>query len=330
MLFPMRISSTPAIVKFLFLSAAFGAQIVTAGAQTSSSSAFTGTWVMQLGQRNLLVLELHETGGMLSGSMARPAKYSNTNGLYANIRGAIRHDPIAVMSTQDGVLHVIEQNANNPKDADRLVMFISGDSLSVAWDDLPTGVIVAPRVFKRTASDVKVATDWEPNRVYTSTDADTPSEEMNAIYTEDQRVRTAASIDWKAVNRTDTVRREQTRKLLASDALHTGKDYEEASFVFQHGNTAEDYLLAHTLAIIAVSKGDSTAAWIASATMDRYLEKIGQKQVFGTQFSHDVQHGWTQEPYDRGFISDALREQLGVPTQAEQAEQLNAYAKQQQ
>ncbi|MDE3105102.1 MAG: hypothetical protein KGK08_07985 [Acidobacteriota bacterium] len=162
--------------------------------------------------------------------------------------------------------------------------------------------------------------------MYTSSDADTPSEEMKMIYSEDQRFRTASSTDWKVVSRTDAARREQTRKLLASGALHTGKDYEEASFVFQHGDTAEDYLLAHTLAIIAVSKGDSTAVWIASATMDRYLEKIGQKQVFGTQFSRDVQHGWTQEPYDRSLISDALRRQLGVPSQSEQAEQLKAYA----
>ena len=77
--------------------------------------------------------------------------------------------------------------------------------------------------------------------------------------------------------------------------------------------------------MVAVSKGDSTAIWIASATLDRYLEKIGQKQIFGTQFSSDAQHHWAQEPYDRDLVSDAIRQQLAVPTQALQEEQLKAY-----
>jgi hypothetical protein len=94
--------------------------------------------------------------------------------------------------------------------------------------------------------------------------------------------------------------------------------------VFQHGDRPEDYLLAHTLAMVSVSKGDPTAIWIASATLDRYLEKIGQKQVFGTQFSSDLQHHWTQEPYDRDLVSDAIRQQLAVPIQALQEEQLKA------
>jgi hypothetical protein len=313
----------------LALAALIVSHVYSASAQNAASSSFEGTWVMQLGQRNLLVLELDDRGGVVTGTMSRPAKYSSTNGLYANIRGAVRQDSITVTSTQAGVVHAVERNANNPKDEDKLALSLSGGQLVVSWDGLPPEIVVAPRIFKRGSSDAKVATDWEPNRVYTSTDSDTPSEEMKTIYTEDQRVRIAGAIDWKEVNRTDTVRREQTRHLLASGALHTGKDYEEASFVFQHGDKAEDYLLAHTLAVIAVSKGDPNAVWIASATMDRYLEKIGQKQVFGTQFSRDSQHGWTQEPYDRELISDKLRAQFGVPSQSEQAEQLKAYAKQQ-
>jgi hypothetical protein len=324
----MEIRHSLAAMK-LTIAALVVSHVCIASAQNATPSTFLGTWVMQLGQRNLLVLDIHDQGGVLAGSMARPAKYSATNGLYANIRGAVRQDSITITSTQSGVLHAVERNANNPKDEDKLALSLSGDQLLVSWDDLPPGVIIAPRVFKKASFDAKVATDWEPNRVYTSTDSDTPSEDMKTIYTEDQRVRTAGSIDWKDVNRTDATRREQTRRLLASGALHTGKDYEEASFVFQHGDTAEDYLLAHTLAVIAVSKGDANAVWIASATMDRYLEKIGQKQVFGTQFSRDPQHGWTQEPYDRELISDNVRAQLGVPSQTEQAEQLKAYAKQQ-
>jgi len=130
------------------------------------------------------------------------------------------------------------------------------------------------------------------------------------------------------INRTDADRRAATRKLLSSGLLHTGRDYKEAAFVFQHGDSPADYLLAHTLAMIAVSKGDAMAIWIASATLDRYLQKIGQKQIFGAQFLSSSQTGWTQNPYDRDLISDELRQQLGVPSQASQELQLKAFANQ--
>jgi hypothetical protein len=77
--------------------------------------------------------------------------------------------------------------------------------------------------------------------------------------------------------------------------------------------------------MIALSKGNAAAIWIAAATLDRYLQKSGQKQIFGTQFLTDPAMNWTQEPYDRRFLSDELREQLGVPPQALQAEQLKTY-----
>jgi hypothetical protein len=176
-----------------------------------------------------------------------------------------------------------------------------------------------------------VSTEWERNRAYTVGDFDIPNAQMKAIFDEDQRVRQPGEkIDWSVVGKTDAERREQTRKLLADGALHTGKDFEEAAFVFQHGDQPDDYLLAHTLAMVAVSKGDPTAIWIAAATLDRYLENIKQKQIFGTQYSSSTPSGsqettWTQEPYDRRLISDALREQLGVPRQALQTRQLQAY-----
>ena len=152
--------------------------------------------------------------------------------------------------------------------------------------------------------------------------------DMKTIYEEDQRVRKAETIDWTVVNQSDAERRVQVKKLLADGALHTGKDYEEAAFVFQHGDSSQDYLLAHTLAMVAVSKSDATAIWIAAATLDRYLEKIKQKQIYGTQYSSGEKNFWTQEPYDKDLISDALRRQLAVPSQAIQAEQLKAYAAQ--
>lgn len=154
--------------------------------------------------------------------------------------------------------------------------------------------------------------------------------EMKAIFDADQADRTASKIDWTAVAAADMARQVRTKDLLAQGALHSADDYWEAAFVFQHGDTARSFLLAHVLAMVAVNKGNKDAIWIAAATLDRYLQKIGQKQILGTQyvkpqfFDPKADGPWTQEPYDRDLVSDTLRKELHVESQAQQGEQLKA------
>jgi hypothetical protein len=152
------------------------------------------------------------------------------------------------------------------------------------------------------------------------------SPQMLQVFKEDQADRNGATVDWSVVGPRDEQRRATTRKLLADGALHTAEDFRAAAFVFQHGGEAGDYLLAHSLAMVAVGKGDRTALWIASATLDRYLQTVGQKQIYGTQFTRPRTRGasWTQEPYDHELISDALRRELRVPTLATQAKEFEA------
>jgi hypothetical protein len=125
--------------------------------------------------------------------------------------------------------------------------------------------------------------------------------------------------------RQDAARRAAVHKLLDDGALHSAQDFEYASFIFQHSDNAGDYLLAHTLAMVAVAKGSDSALWIVAATLDRYLIKIGQSQIYGTQFHKTPDTPMTQEPYNRVLISDALRKQLGVPNQAAQQKQLKQF-----
>ena len=146
---------------------------------------------------------------------------------------------------------------------------------------------------------------------------------MTRLYTEDQADRTGPGpIDWTKVGPRDEQRRVATRKLLDAGALHTGEDFRHAAFVFQHGATPDDYLLAHTLAMVAVGKGDRSGLWIASATLDRYLNHIKQPQIYGTQFTSLDGAPMSQDPYNRELVPDALRRELGVPALAQQAEQL--------
>jgi hypothetical protein len=313
---------------FLLCCLAFSAQI---SARASDLKDFAGSWALRLGDRNLLIFTFSPSADCVSGTLDRPSSMSATNSLYANISNTARRDPITKCRFADSVLHITTQNSSNPKDEDAYAITIQGNQAQFVEDDIPPGVPYIPEPVKltRVGAGTKVSSNWEPNRAYTLTDSDTSNAEMKAIYDRDQHDRMTQNIDWKVVGKADEERREQTRKLLAGGALHTGKDYEEAAFVFQHGSTAQDYLLAHTLAMVAVSKGDSTAIWISAATLDRYLEMVKQQQIFGTQFSSDPKQKWTQEPYDRTLISDALRNQLGVPSQATQAKQLKAYQDQQ-
>ena len=150
--------------------------------------------------------------------------------------------------------------------------------------------------------------------------------EMLRMFAEDQKDRNGLTVDWAVVRPRDEQRRAATKKLLADGALHTAEDFKAAAFVFQHGSEAADYLLAHSLAIVAVAKGDKSALFITSASLDRYLQKVGQKQIYGTQFltPRAPDATITQEPYDRALISDALRSELHVPVTATQAMELKA------
>ena len=156
-------------------------------------------------------------------------------------------------------------------------------------------------------------------------EAPTDNAEIAALYAADQAVRVnidpAKYRDRAFVEQMfadDAARRERTRALLDAGALQTGEDYRAAAFIFQHGSTPDDYLLAHVLAVAGAAKGSSGAAWIAAASLDRYLQSIDRKQIYGTQTRLTNGSEPTLEPYDRALLPDALRTAVNVPTLAEQ------------
>lgn len=153
--------------------------------------------------------------------------------------------------------------------------------------------------------------------------------EMASIYTADQADRepSPGEIDWTAVAPRDAIRGKRVREMIAQGALRTGKDFERAAYVFQHGETPEDILLAHVLAVTALGKGNKKARWLAAATLDRYLHRRKQPQVFGTQFvNHDTSKpdGWTMEPYNRELLAPGLLEANCVPDREHQTKMLDA------
>ena len=144
--------------------------------------------------------------------------------------------------------------------------------------------------------------------------------EMTKMFADDQAGRrNLQPSGWQALGEGDVRRRARTRELLRQGRLTTGEDFYHAAFIFQHGDRPDDYLLAHNIAIMAVSKGHPRAMWISAATLDRYHQEVKQPQIFGTQFSKVEGNGkWTSEPYNPAVVSDPLRKAFGVRTIAEQ------------
>lgn len=182
---------------------------------------------------------------------------------------------------------------------------------------------------------------------------------LRSLFVEDQRDRGVAlsddavhmlsdadaaklpSHEWPEINKRDAHRRVEAKKLLATEP-RTGENLYFAAFIFQHGQDSRDYLFAHILATEAIARGYTKAIWISAATLDRYLQSIGQKQVFGTQYSDEkyawyLQHrndpdmkekiktipsGQTLEPYDTQLIPDTVRADFCVPPLAVQQQHI--------
>jgi hypothetical protein len=166
---------------------------------------------------------------------------------------------------------------------------------------------------------------FDPARSYVRVIDRPTNAEMTRIFDADQAARQNADIDWTIVGPADDKRRQRTQALLDSGALQSGDDFYHAAFVFQHGDAASDYLKAHLLAMVATARGKAGAVWIASASLDRYLQAIGKPQVLGTQYILPDDKPATQEPYDRALLSDAMRRALSVPPLSEQEKKRQEY-----
>jgi len=277
-----------------------------------------GRWALMAGERPIAILELERdarTGGW-TGAWTRPEHLSITQShAVVNISGpVVRRRIVSAVAREGGLDFTIEGRPGGPAGR-HTFRLIGPDHAEFGWID-PLAIPPVPLV--RALPGAKVAEDWDEDRTYAITTPQPTNAEMTALFAADQAARRGEAVDWAAVGRDDVVRRERTRALLATGALRSGTDFFHAAFIFQHGDKPDDYLLAHTLAVVATARGRSDATWIAAATLDRYLMSIKRPQIFGTQFQTAPGEATSQEPYDRALVSDALRQALGVPPLAQQ------------
>ena len=290
----------------------------------------TGQWVLNLGPRTLMIVSLVPPvtpGDAVSGSITVPHHFQTSDGWsFSHIQGDASTKPIVASSWKGNAISFTVRNPADASDTDILLFTLKDPSHAQIQVE---GIPMPPLELVRADAKATVATDWDVAKTYSPDDGFPSNPAMKRIFDEDQKVRQPGTkIDWAVVDKSDAVRREATRKLLNESALHTGEDYTWAAFVFQHGSTPDDFLMAHTLALVALRKGYGDAAWIATATLDRYLRTVQKPQIYGTQFRQPPGQDWTQEPYDRGLISDAVRRELGVPVQSAQEAQLQQFAAQ--
>jgi len=290
--------------------------------------------VMKLGDRVFIVMQLDRSpDGSFTGRVTGPKTFDMPMGKalrFSHITMPVQEKKISAASIENGHLRMVVDDPDAPGEPDTFELALVGeDQASLKLADVP-GIAVFPFTRSHGRDVPRVATDWDPQRIYKLQDEQpVSSAEMRQVYEEDQRPRQdftkLSQEQWKAIGKEDAVRRQHTRDLLNAGKLQTADDFREAAFIFQHGETPDDYLLAHTLAMIAVAKGDQGSLWIGTATLDRYLQSIQRPQIYGTQFRTGSGDTMTQDPFDRALISDLLREELGVPDLAAQQEQLKTF-----
>jgi len=278
----------------------------------------SGDWVVMAGKTPLILLHLEQATAGLGGTVTRPREFNlGANHAFSGLEGPPIVQRIErVVSVGDTYELTMPLR---PGEVERTILTLRNDArgrAQLGWKGVPVDEVP----IERAAAGITLPASWAKDRTY-YVGVDFPTNtEMAALFKADQADRSPGlgGIDWAKVTPRDEARRVRTKALLDAGALASGDDFYHAAYIFQHGTDAQSYLLAHVLATTAVTRGQRSAAWIAAATLDRYLQEIGQKQIYGTQYSLPPSGATTQDPYERSLISDALRKAAGVPSQAEQ------------
>lgn len=139
--------------------------------------------------------------------------------------------------------------------------------------------------------------------------------ELEALYNADKQERETLDEKnpeaWKLLDEHDRERKQRALALLPSIDLNEIWNCHYLALLFQHGETEEDYEMAHRYAKMAVDMGSNVTKWLFAATLDRWLVAQGLPQNYGTQY-HTVNGEVELFPVDE-TVTDEEREWYGVP-----------------
>lgn len=285
---------------------------------------WAGNWVWSVEERPAMVLRLDASA---HGDLSRPLHLTmDANaGYWRMIDASSELATIAVTPVETSVETITLRAIDSLRgETTNYRLTRTGpDEAELTLADIPDA---PPFPLRRAATPTTVATDWIPGQAYGRPPLLADNPELTRLFAEDQAARQGTAPIGPDITRHDTERRVIVRRLLDAGQVRSGTDHYHAAFIFQHGDRPDDYLLAHAMAVAAVARGRDDAAWIAAATLDRYLQSTGRSQIYGTQFQiPNDGSGANQGAYDRALLPDSLRTITGVPPLAAQAQQLREY-----
>lgn len=99
--------------------------------------------------------------------------------------------------------------------------------------------------------------------------------------------------DWdkkvmEIIIKNDLIRRKQVARIFAEGCFKEAKDYMNAALIYQHGDVPDHYYLAFIWSRKAAELGDLHGQAFSALAIDRYLNSIGHKQLFGSQYSKTI------------------------------------------
>ncbi len=117
------------------------------------------------------------------------------------------------------------------------------------------------------------------------------SQELQRLHDEDQQDQDAWSDeDDEEFGRRQTARRDRVMEILELGMLGPVQDWSNAAWLLQHGDSPEDYCLAHVLSVRPAIEDLPGSGFAVAATLDRFLESIERTEIFSTQ-------SYTETPY---------------------------------
>jgi len=196
--------------------------------------------------------------------------------------------------------------------------------LGAAWDELLMGMSRGRRIgavpshpgpgmerFRLQASPKGILEIWlHPERAQKKDHVQNHAE-LQAIVDADQKARQGdwskfTQADFLRLAKEDDARLKRVKALIAKSAAKTGQDFFNAALVCQHGQTFEDYALAHELSVCGMLFGHQSSAWLAGASYDRMFSNSGYAQRFATQYS--IRGGKTTlSRFEPAWINDSIR-----------------------
>lgn len=148
------------------------------------------------------------------------------------------------------------------------------------------------------------------------------NQELIEMFKNDQADRTTPNIDWKIVQKNDSIREARVYQLLDSNKVRTSADYNNAALIFHHGEDSVAYGMAMKLMKKSIELDSTRSKWYLAVMTDRYLLSINKPQIYGTHYKRLDNKIVVREEMDSTIITDAERIECKVETLAEQREKI--------